>query len=107
MNQQKQSVCIDGLNGVSWKGIACTPDASIRIFGGTINNAGASTFNFPNFQTEANASVYISGKSSVSTSLSEFKIINSDGYGVYFDVQGTSQAQIFNGEISNTALAGI
>jgi hypothetical protein len=98
---------IDGLNGVSWKGIACTPDASISISGGTIKNAGASTFNFPNFQTEANAAVYISGKSNISFSLSDFKIINSDGYGVYFDVQGTLQTSIFKGQISNTALAGI
>jgi len=103
---QTGSIVIDGLNGAPWKGIAATPGSSVNLRHSIMSNAGSAPIDFGDFRADAAAAVYITGQHIPGT-IDNLRILNSNGYGIYFDSEEALSYTITNGLISNTEMAGI
>ena len=77
------SSVIDGLNSAPWKGIAIGASAQVSFGGIEIKNAGSSVFNTGAFTSSFKAAIYFT--STNGGQISNSKITDSKGYGIYMD----------------------
>lgn len=96
---------IDGLNAAPWKGIA-VGNAQLNLSNIEIKNAGSAVFSTGSFMSSSKAAIYYTATNYNGT-ISDSKITDSKGYGVYVDSPPGLYVRVSNSTIANPTNPGI
>jgi hypothetical protein len=101
--RENEEIIIDGLNSANWKGIAAKERTIASVGYTTIKNAGSGIIKMGSFEAKEPAALYVHNDGS----LTDSKIIDCAGYGLYHAASKLKFFRIKDVEFRNTVLPAV